>query len=69
MASKLYLVERKVGCRGCGSSRFQICKSISISQEFTSFTTEKTYKTKHSFHCNDKCLIDVLAVSHVVNNI
>ena len=26
--SKLYPVERKVGCRGCGSSRCQVCKSI-----------------------------------------
>ena len=41
--SKLYLVERKVGCRGCGSSRCQVCKSINISDEFTSFTSNKTY--------------------------
>ena len=31
--SKLYTVERKVGCRGCGSSRCQVCKSINITEE------------------------------------
>ena len=39
----------------------QVCKSISITQEFTSFTTKKTYKTKHSFDCNDKYLIYLLS--------
>ena len=42
--SKLYPVERKVGCRGCHSSRCQVCNSISITEEFTSFTTKKAYK-------------------------
>ena len=59
--SKLYPVERNVGCRGCGSSRCQVCKSISITEEFTSFTTKKTYKINHSFDCNDKCLIYLLS--------
>ena len=59
--SKLYPVERKVGCRGCRSSRCQVCKSISITEEFTSFTTKKTYKINHSFDCNDKCLIYLLS--------
>ena len=35
----------------------QVCKSISITEEFTSFTTKKTYKINHSFDCNNKCLI------------
>ena len=55
--SKLYLVERKVGCRRCGSSRCEVCKSINIIDEFTTFTTKKTYKINHSFDCNVKCLI------------
>ena len=42
--SKLYPVERKVGCQGCGCSRYQVCKSISITEEFTSFTTKKPIK-------------------------
>ena len=45
----------------CGSSRCQVCKSISITEEFTSFTTKKTYKINHSFDCNDKCLIYLLS--------
>ena len=59
--SKLYPVERKVGCRSCGSSRCQVCKGINIIDEFTSFTTKKTYKINHSFNCNDKCLIYLLS--------
>ena len=40
--SKLNPVERKVGCQRCGSFRCQVCKSISITEELTSFTTKKT---------------------------
>ena len=58
--SKLYLVEKKVRCRRCGSSRCEVCKSINIIDEFTSFTTKKTYKINHSFDCNEKCLINRL---------
>ena len=42
--SKLYPVERKVGCHRCSSSRCQVCKSISITEEFTNFTTKKALK-------------------------
>ena len=59
--STLYPVERKVGCRGCGSSRCQDCKSISIIEEFISVTTKKTYKLNHSFDCTDKCLTYLLS--------
>ena len=59
--SKLYPVERKVGCQGCDSSRCQVCKSISITEEFTSFTTKITYEINHSFNCNDKSLIYLLS--------
>ena len=55
--SKLYPVERKVGWRGCGSSRCQVCKSINITDKFTSLTTKIAYKINYSFDCNDKCLI------------
>ena len=61
MRSKLYPLERNVGCRGCCSSRCQVCRSISITEEFTSFTTKKAYKINHSFDCNDKCLIYLLS--------
>ena len=42
--SKLYLVERKVECRECGSARCQFFKSTNITDEFTSFTTKKRIK-------------------------
>ena len=54
---KLYPVERKVGCRGCGRFRCHFFKSISITEEFASFTTKKTYKINYSFDCTEKCLI------------
>ena len=54
---KQHPVERKVGCRGCGSSRCQVCKSISITDEFTGFTAKKTYRINHSLIAMIKCLI------------
>ena len=39
LRSKQHPVERKVEYHGCGSSRCQVCKSISMTDEFASFTT------------------------------
>ena len=61
MRSKFYPNKRKVECQGCGSSKCQACKSISITEEFTSFTTKKNYKINHSFDCNNKCLMYLLS--------
>ena len=61
MRSKLYPVERNVDCWGCSSSRCQVCNSIIITKEFTSFVTKKNYNINHSFDCNDKCLIYLLS--------
>ena len=55
--SKLYPVERSVGCQGCRGSRCQICENIKVNDTFTSFTTKNTYMISHSFDCNNKCLI------------
>ena len=60
MRSKLYPVERKAGCRGCGSFRCQVCKSISITEELLASPLKK-HKINHSFDCNDKCLIYLLS--------
>ena len=38
--SKLYPVERNVGCRGCGCSSWQVCENIKVADTFTSFTTK-----------------------------
>ena len=59
--SKLCSVEGKVGCQGCGSHRRQVCKSINITDKFTSFTTKRMYKISHSFDCSHKCLIYLLS--------
>ena len=42
--SKLLSVERKVRCQCCGNSSCQFCKSINITDEFTSFNTKKLIK-------------------------
>ena len=37
--SKLYPVERSVGCQECEGSRCQVCENIKVFDTFTSFTT------------------------------
>ena len=61
MRSKLYPVERNLGCQGCGNFMRPVCKSINITDKFSSLTTKKTHKINHSFDCNDKCLIYLLS--------
>ena len=39
--SKLYPLERNVGCGGCGNGRCQVCKNIKVTDTFDSFTTKK----------------------------
>ena len=55
--SKLYPLERNVGCEGCGNGRCQVCKNIKVTDTFDSFTTKKSYKINHKLDCNGKCLI------------
>ena len=55
--SKLYPLERNVGCGGCGNGRCQVCKNIKVTDTFDSFTTKKSYKIKHKCEYNDKFLI------------
>ena len=42
--SKLYPLERNVGCEGCGNGRCQVCKNIKVTDIFDSFTTKKATK-------------------------
>ena len=39
--SKLYLLERNVGCGGCGNGKCQVCQNINVTDTFDSFTTLK----------------------------
>ena len=55
--SKLYPLERNVGCGGCGNGRCQVCNNIKVTDTFDSFTTKKSYKIKHKCEYNDKFLI------------
>ena len=65
--SKLYPVESKVGCWGCGNSRCQLCKSINITDEFTSFTP--TYKMNHNLIATINVWFTCWDVRHAVSNI
>ena len=68
--SKLYSLDRNVGCGGCENSRSQVCKNIKVTDTFDSFTTKKSYKINHKFDCNDKCLINFFSCKqYAVNNI
>ena len=72
--SKFCSVERKVWYQGCGNSRCQVCKSINITDEFTSFNSKRLFKINNSFDRNDKCLIYLLSCKscskqYVVNTI
>ena len=42
--SKLYLLERNIGCGGCGNGRCQVCKNVTVTDTFDSFTTKKVTK-------------------------
>ena len=57
VGTKLYPLERNVGCEGCGNGRCQVCKNTKVTDTFGSFTTKKSYKINHRFDCYDKCLI------------
>ena len=54
--SKLYPLQKNVGCAGCGNGRCQVCKNIKVTDTFDSFTTKKSNKINHRLDCNVKCL-------------
>ena len=43
--SKLYPLERSLGCGCCWNGRFQVCKNIKVTDTFDSFTTKKITKS------------------------
>ena len=43
--SKLYSLERNVGCRGFGNNRCQVCKNIKVTDTSDSFATKKVTKS------------------------
>ena len=43
--SKLYPIERNVGCGGCGNGSCQVCENIKVTDTFDSFTTKKVTKS------------------------
>ena len=68
MRSKLYPVARKIGCGVCGSSGCQVCQSMHITDEFTSFTIKKRIKSTLVLTAMINVSFTCWAVSHAVNN-
>ena len=56
LRAKLYPINRIVGCHKCGSICCEVCKYITKTDIFTNTVTGETFKTKHRFDCNGKCL-------------
>ena len=46
VGSKLYSLERNVGCGSCGNGRCQVCKTIKVTDTFDSFTTKKKLQNR-----------------------
>ena len=58
--SKLYPMERLVGCSGCRGNNCAICKLVKKGGEFESSITKSVYKINHKFNCNSKCVVYLL---------
>ena len=68
MRSKLYPVERNLGCQGCGNFMCLVCKSINITDKFSSFTTKKRIKWTIVLIATINVWFICWDVSHAVNN-
>ena len=55
--SKVYPLEREVGCTKCNGKCCQVCLNVNETGTFESFQTKQKYKINHHLNCNDKCLI------------
>ena len=60
MRPKTYLLIRVVGSTNCQNKRCQICYNIRKTDYFQSCHLNTEYKINHKFHCNDKCLVELL---------
>ena len=66
VTSKLYPLERSLGCAGCGNSRCQVCRNLMATDTFDSFTTKKA-KTTSAVMINASSTF--LVVRHVISNV
>ena len=55
--SKLYPLDRGVGCGGCGGGGCRVCGNMRVADAFDSFTTGKSCRINHRFGCNGGCLV------------
>ena len=55
--AKLYPTERIVGSHKCKGKRCEVCLNVQKTSCFSSSVTNETYKIRHQFECNQKCLI------------
>ena len=58
--AKLYPSEGTVGSVQFKEKRCQTCHNVKGTENFTSTTTDKTFKIKYKLNCDDKCLLYLL---------
>ena len=58
--------KKQESCKWKGN-RCQVCLNVSETETFTSTVTHMSCKFNHCFHCNDKCLIYLLACKTCLN--
>ena len=59
--AKICPSERSVGLFKCCKKRLEVYKSVNEIENFTSSVTRKAYKVNHSWNCDDRCWIHLLA--------
>ena len=59
--SKVYPLEREVGCSGCGHKSCKVCANMVDSRTFSSHITGTQYSINHKFNCNSKCVVYLLS--------
>ena len=55
--TKLYPLERTVGCRKCSNKRCEVCENVQNSDTFRSSVTSERFEINHQLTCDDKCLV------------
>ena len=59
--SKVYPIEREIGCRKCDKPRCKTCDNVIISDNFSSNITKEVFTINHRLNCDDNCLVYLLS--------
>ena len=58
--SKIYPLVRVLGSTKCQNKRCHVCYDVRGNECFQSYHFNTKYKINHKFHCNDKCLVNLI---------